>query len=46
MLKIQKAANAEVVFTLSGRMNAENVVELQTLFGSEAKGRRIVLDLG
>jgi anti-anti-sigma regulatory factor len=30
---------------LSGRMDAENLVELKALFGSEAKGRRIVLDL-
>jgi len=45
MLKIKRAANDEVVFTLSGRMDAENVVELKTLFASEAKGRCIVLDL-
>ena len=45
MLRIQRSANGEVVFTLSGRMDAENVAEMQTLFGSEPKGRRIVLDL-
>ena len=45
MLKIQRAANGEVVFTLSGRMDAESIAGLRTLFGSEAKGRRIVLDL-
>jgi anti-anti-sigma regulatory factor len=45
MLKIQRAANGDVVFTLSGRMDAENVAELETLLGTEAKGRRIVLDL-
>ena len=45
MLKIKRAANGEVVFTLSGRMDAENVAELETLFASEPKGRRIVLDL-
>jgi len=45
MLKIKRAANGEVVFTLSGRMDAENVAELETLFGSEPKGRRIILDL-
>jgi len=45
MLKIQRVANGEVVFTLSGRMDTENAVELKALFGSEAKGRRIVLDL-
>ena len=45
MLKIQRAVNGEVVFTLSGRIATENVDELKTLFGSEAKGRRIGLDL-
>jgi len=45
MLKIQRAANGEVVFTVSGRLAAENVGDLQTLFDSEAKGRRIALDL-
>ena len=45
MLKINRAANGQVVFTLSGRMEAENVAELKELFGSEMTGRRIVMDL-
>ena len=45
MLKITRAANAEVVIKLSGRMDAENIGELETLVREEAKGRRIVLDL-
>jgi anti-anti-sigma regulatory factor len=45
MLKITRAANGEVVWTLSGRMDAENVIELKSLFKSEPEGRRIVLDL-
>jgi anti-anti-sigma regulatory factor len=45
MLKIQRSSNGQVIFTLTGRMNSENVAELQSLFKSEAKGRRIVLDL-
>ena len=45
MLKITRAANGEVVIKLSGRMNAENVGELETVVSEEAKGRRIVLDL-
>jgi anti-anti-sigma regulatory factor len=45
MLKIKRAANREVVFTLSGRMDAENVAEMTALFRSEPKGRPIVLDL-
>jgi hypothetical protein len=45
MLKIQKAAYGHVVFTLSGRMTAENISELEMLVKSETNGRRIVLDI-
>ena len=45
MLKITRAGNGEVVFKLSGRMDAENLAELETLMTSEADGRRIILDL-
>ena len=45
MLRIQRSANREGVFTLSGQMDEESIAELQTLLNSEAKGRRIVLDL-
>jgi anti-anti-sigma regulatory factor len=45
MLKIERTANQEVVFKLTGRMNAENVNELEKLIDSEASGRRIVFDL-
>ena len=45
MLKITRAANGEVVFKLSGRMDAENLAELETLMTSETGCRRIVLDL-
>jgi anti-anti-sigma regulatory factor len=45
MLKITRAANGEVVFKLSGRMVAENINDLKTLFSAEAGSRRMVLDL-
>ncbi len=45
MLKITRAANGEVIFTVSGRMDAEHLAELKALFSSEANGRRIALDL-
>jgi anti-anti-sigma regulatory factor len=48
VLKITRAANGEVVFRLSGRMDGENVAELEELFGLEALDvtrRSIVLDL-
>jgi len=45
MLKVQRSANEQVVFTLSGQMDAESIVELEALFESENDDRRRVLDL-
>jgi hypothetical protein len=45
MLRIQRSANGEVIFTVSGQLDEESIVELETLIDSEAKGSRIVLDL-
>ena len=45
MLRIQRSANGEVVFTLSGQMDEEGIAGLEKLIGSEAADRRIVLDL-
>ena len=46
MLKIQKSAKAEVVtFTLSGRIKAEELADLQRLFDAEGQDHRIVLNL-
>jgi anti-anti-sigma regulatory factor len=45
MLKITRAENGEVVIKVSGRMDAENIGELEALIRGEVRGRRIVLDL-
>lgn len=45
MLKIQRLANGEIVFAVSGRMDAEQTTILEALFHNEAGGRKIVLDL-
>ncbi|MDQ1473005.1 MAG: hypothetical protein QOJ99_4485 [Bryobacterales bacterium] len=45
MLRIQRSENGEVIFTLSGQLDEEPIVELETLIDSEANGRHIVLDL-
>jgi anti-anti-sigma regulatory factor len=45
MLRIQRSAHGEVVFTLSGEMDQEPISELETLINSETNGTRIVLDL-
>ncbi len=45
-LRIQRSADeGGVVFSLSGRIEAERVAELRLLFTGEAKEQRIVLDL-
>ena len=46
MLKIQRAAQgAFVLFTLSGRIQAAEVAELQRLFDLEANKQHITVDL-
>ena len=45
MLKIQRTANGDIVFTVSGRIEADNVPELSALLASEPAGRTRVLDL-
>jgi hypothetical protein len=45
VLKIQRSANGRVVFTLSGRIEAEDVKELGQLFALETAGQQLVLDL-
>jgi len=45
MLRIQRTANGDVVFTVSGRLDAHNVGELSALLAAEQDGRTRVLDL-
>jgi len=45
MLRIRRSANGDVLFTLSGRIDKEDVAELETLIAAEGEGRRITLDL-
>ena len=45
MLKIQRTANGDVVFTVSGRLEADNISELSALLAAEQGGRTRVLDL-
>jgi anti-anti-sigma regulatory factor len=45
MLRIDKKANGDVVFTLSGRIDKEHIGELEALIGAEGKSRRIIIDL-
>ena len=43
MFRIHRSENGEVVFTISGRLDAEHIAELETLIVAETKG--IFLDL-
>jgi anti-anti-sigma regulatory factor len=45
MLKIQRNANGDVVFTVSGRLDVDNVSELSALLAEESTDRALVLDL-
>jgi len=45
MLRIQRAANGKIVFSLSGRIEPEDIGELRRLFGLEVSAVRIVLNL-
>jgi hypothetical protein len=45
MLKIQRKANGRVLFTLSGRIEAEDIDELRELLELEGAGSHIALDL-
>jgi hypothetical protein len=45
MPKIERRANGDVVFTVSGRLIADNVSELAALLAAEAAGRTLLLDL-
>ena len=44
-MRIQRSGNGELVFKLSGRIDKENVPELQALIGAEVTGKHLVLDL-
>jgi len=45
MLRIQRSSNDRVVFSLSGRIEIDDIAELQRLFSLEAVGQEVALDL-
>jgi hypothetical protein len=46
MLRIERSGNGEVVFTLSGRMQAPDIEQFQQLLIAEAPGQSVTFDLG
>ena len=45
MLRIERSANGQVVFTLSGRMQTEDIGRFQQLLVLETPGRQLMFDL-
>ena len=45
MLRIDRTANGQVVFTLSGRMQTEDIEQVQQLLAVETPGRPVTFDL-
>jgi hypothetical protein len=45
MLRITRKENGEVVFKVSGQLNAENVAEMKALIAAETKVSHIVFNL-
>jgi anti-anti-sigma regulatory factor len=45
VLRIERTANDDIVFTVSGRLQADNVGELSELLAADQDGRTRVLDL-
>jgi anti-anti-sigma regulatory factor len=45
MLRTRRTENGRVLFTLSGRIETEDVKHLQRLLAVETSGKRLILDL-
>jgi hypothetical protein len=45
MLRIERSANGQVVFTLSGRIQTEDIEQLQQLLVVETPGQPVMFDL-
>ena len=45
MLRIERSGNGQVRFTLSGRIEAEEIQELQQLLASEQSGHHLIFNL-
>lgn len=45
MLRTRRTGNGRVPFTLSGRIETEDIKQLQELLAVETSGRQLVLDL-
>ena len=44
MLRIERSANGQVVFTLSGRIQTEDIEQVRQLLGVETPGQAVMFD--
>ena len=45
MLRTRRTGNSEALFTLSGRIETEDITQLQELLAVETSGQQLILDL-
>ena len=45
MLRTRRTGNGQVLFTLSGRIETEDIKQLQELLAVETSGQQLILDL-
>ena len=45
MLRARRTGNGQVLFTLSGRIETEDIKQLQELLAVETSGQQLILDL-
>ena len=45
MLRIERSANGQVVFTLSGRMQTEDIEQFRRLLAVETPGQQLIFNL-
>ena len=45
MLRTRRTGNGQVLLTLSGRIETEDIAQLQELLAAEASGQQLILDL-
>jgi anti-anti-sigma regulatory factor len=45
MLRIERTGNGQMLFTLSGRIEAEEIKELQKLLALETSGHQVIFNL-
>ena len=45
MLRTRRTGNSQILFTLSGRIESEDIKQLEDMLAAETSGQQLVLDL-